>query len=174
MDKYIIKNIKPLNTIDNGLYLVILHANDTPPHLGLIYNRQYFSLTVKGQALDDIEVLNKLIQRKQIKTLFFRLSDRENELSTIMEAFVEKERVKGNITCLLPIKTALSHLYSETIASAKFIFEVLPELYGTNDIEAVFHVNMENEVENGSFAFSKYSMRDILLRIRSYETEEVC
>ena len=103
MDNYLIHNIKPLSYIDRGLYLVILHANDTPPHIGVIYNEKYFSLTVKGQTLgDNVQLLKKLVHKKQIKTLFVRLADVVNPMDNIRTSFIENKRVQGNITCLFP------------------------------------------------------------------------
>jgi hypothetical protein len=175
MNKYIIHNIKPLHAIENGLYLVILHAKEVPPHIGLIYDQKYYSLTIKGKTLgDDVSVLQQLIKRKKIKTLFFKLTNCKDELSAITTAYLEKERVIGNITCLYPVKAALSKLYSDAIQSAKFVYEVLPELYKNENIEAVYHANMGGDIKQGDFPFSKYSMKDIITRIQSYEIEEVC
>ncbi|MBL4651524.1 MAG: hypothetical protein JKY53_01495 [Flavobacteriales bacterium] len=175
MSSYFIQQIKPLSAVDKGLYLVILHADVVPPHLGLIYEQKYFSLTVNGQTLgDDVVVLEKLILRKQIKTLFFKLTEKQNILGKIKKVFEEKNRVEGEITCLYPIKMLFSELYADTIASARFIYEVLPELYMSNNVKAVFHSNMENEIIDDTFAFQKYTMDDILSRIQSYETDGVC
>ena len=175
MDNYLIHNIKPLSYIDRGLYLVILHANDTPPHIGVIYNEKYFSLTVKGQTLgDNVQLLKKLVHKKQIKTLFVRLADVVNPMDNIRTSFMENKRVQGNITCLFPIKKVLAELYDKSIVRAKFIYEVLPVLYKTKSVEDVYHLNMNDEIDNGIFPFRRYTMEDIMNRIKSYETEELC
>jgi len=175
MNNYLIHNIKPLDYIDSGLYLVVLHANDIPPHIGIIYNKKYFSLTVTGQTLgDDFQGLKKLIHRKQIKTLFIKLVEVLNSMENIRNSFIEKKRVQGNITCLFPIKKVLAAMYGKSIARAKFIYEVVPVLYKTKSIEDVYHLNMNDEIEMGTFSFTRYTMDDILDRIKSYETEELC
>ena len=92
MTNYLIHNIKPFGCFDSGMYLVILHANDIPPHIGIIYNEKYFSLTVSGQTLgDDSKVLKKLIHRKQIKTLFIKLARALNSKDNIRNTFMEKK-----------------------------------------------------------------------------------
>ena len=175
MNNYLIHKVKPLDRIESGLYLVILHASDIPPHIGIIYNEKYFSLTVAGQTLgDDVQVLKKLIHRKKIKTLFIRHVDGLNSMDNIRNTFLEEKRVQGNITCLFPIKKVLAEMYDKSIARVKFIYDVLPVLYKTKSIDAVYHLNMNEEIENGTFSFTRYTMDDILDRIKSYETEELC
>ena len=49
-------------------WLVILHASRTPPHIGLLVNGNYNSLTIKGHELNiDLKILLKTIQHKKIK-----------------------------------------------------------------------------------------------------------
>ena len=55
-------------------WLVILHASRTPPHVGILIDGNYNSLTIKGHELNiDIKVLLKTIQQKKIETLFIKL-----------------------------------------------------------------------------------------------------
>lgn len=51
--------------------LVILHASRTPPHIGILVDGNYNSLTIKGHELNvDITVLLKTIQQKNRNTFY--------------------------------------------------------------------------------------------------------
>ena len=54
------------NSLNADTWLVILHCSRTPPHIGVLINGNYNSLTIKGQELNnDIKVLIKTIQQKK-------------------------------------------------------------------------------------------------------------
>lgn len=56
--------------------LVILHANRIPPHIGLLINGNYNSLTIKGHELNvNIEALLKTISQKKIESVFIELKN---------------------------------------------------------------------------------------------------
>ena len=72
-------NIK-LNTVDlreailhKDIWLVVLHANRIPPHIGLMINGNYNSLTIKGHELNvSSEALLKIISQKKIEKCFYK------------------------------------------------------------------------------------------------------
>ena len=35
-----------------GLYIAVIHATRTPPHIGIIADKHYHSLTIKGQNIN--------------------------------------------------------------------------------------------------------------------------
>ncbi len=172
MSSYKFDNIKPFRSLDEGMYLVLLHANSVPPHLGLINSKRYYSLSVKGQAIgEDATALIKLINRKSIKTLFVRLQDEKVDLEFLKKIFSAKEQVTKEITCLYPIRIVLSELYEMKIAKAQYIYEVLPYLFFNDQIVEVTHKNMDDNICNGTFQFEKYTMETIQARVKSYESK---
>ena len=98
-------------------WLVILHASRTPPHIGILIDGNYNSLTIKGHELDiNITILLKTIQQKKIETLFIQLkkhpvfsTDYQKE---ICQYYIKQfTQVKVNeASCLSPIKLFLQKL----------------------------------------------------------------
>src|SRR4051812_223107 len=61
--------------LQNGVFLILLHANSIPPHLLVGVHGKIFTLTIKGATVDsELASLLTLIRRKHIGTLFIRLS----------------------------------------------------------------------------------------------------
>lgn len=57
--------------LNKNTWLVILHASRTPPHIGILINGNYNSLTIKGHELNiEINVLLKMIQQKKNRNTF--------------------------------------------------------------------------------------------------------
>ena len=172
MSSYLIDNIHPLSSLDDGMYLVLLHANSVPPHLGLINEQRYYSLSVKGQTIgEDVRALIKLVNQKSIKTLFIRLQDKRVSPEILDEIFSKKEKVTKNVTCLYPLRVLLSDLYDEKINEARYVYEVLPVLYKNDQIIEVVHKNMDDNICEGSFHFEKYTMEAIQARVKSYDAK---
>ena len=59
-------------SLNKDSWLVILHANRIPPHIGLLINGNYNSLTIKGHELNvSIEALLKTISQKKNRECFY-------------------------------------------------------------------------------------------------------
>ena len=53
-------------------WLVVLNASRIPPHVGVLIEGNYNSLTIKGRELDvNIDVLIKMIRQKKLKRYLF-------------------------------------------------------------------------------------------------------
>ena len=60
------------NELSKNSWLVILHASRTPPHIGLMIDGNYNSLTIKGHELNvNLTVLLKTIQQKKLNLFLF-------------------------------------------------------------------------------------------------------
>lgn len=177
---YKIANIQPLldNTLNNGIYIVILYANRIPPHLALMIDGKVFSLSVNGPKVNmDVHDLSKLIQSKSIETLFFQLKDQEDH--TFLQ-LIEKMREltltypgldAGGATCLNPIREFCHSVYKTDITGVNFIFDLLPKL--GNVVIAHFHLNMESSLSKGLFYLEKYTMKDIDNMIRRLQPGKI-
>ncbi len=61
-----VKNELSPNDIKKGNWLVIMHAKRIPPHIGILINGKYNSLTIKGHEINvDPSVILKIIQQKK-------------------------------------------------------------------------------------------------------------
>ena len=62
------------NAVKKGIYLVLLHANRVPPHIGMMIDNEYHSLTIKGQELSiSGNALLKNIGLRKIPTVFIKI-----------------------------------------------------------------------------------------------------
>jgi hypothetical protein len=71
--KYLIafEDSKETSVLTKGTWLVILHASRIPPHVGLMIDGNYNSLTIKERELNvSSEVLLKTISQKRLKLYF--------------------------------------------------------------------------------------------------------
>lgn len=134
-----INEIRPIenqNTLSIGLFLVILHADKIPPHIGILYDGKFYSQKVSGKDFGvKLEHLSKLLLTKSIPTLFYKL---KNIPAGKVEAIFEKipAEIKDNETCLNPINEVLVsdekfYIVSELI-NYLTINEEISELYGLN------------------------------------------
>ena len=101
---YKFKNIFPFVDFEvDKTYLVLFNVDKIPPHLGIIKNKKYYSITIKETeiGLNEKAIIN-LIARKKIPTIIIAINDRLNNI----EAYYSKysNRVKESISCLKPIK----------------------------------------------------------------------
>ena len=167
-------NIKEfdLAAIENGLFLVLVNADRKPPHLAMVFRGRVYSLTVKGRQLAEaFDGFYKLIQRNTLKVLFFQIGNPHPETySKIQEnlvcALMEYEKVIFNqVTCLAPIKRFFENNYGIDLKGIDFVFDLIPSLYKSNLIDAVYHIHMGELMEEQSYNLSKYTMQDINSRI---------
>src|ERR1017187_4375714 len=62
------------DAIQRGVYLVLLNANLVPPHIGMLIDSHYHSLTIKGQEVAiKGSVLVKNISLRKIPTVFIKI-----------------------------------------------------------------------------------------------------
>lgn len=145
-------------------WLVILHASRTPPHIGILIDGNYNSLTIKGHELDiDIKVLMKTIQQKKIETLFIKLkkhpvfsSDYQKEICQIyIKQFYQ---VKANeSSCLNPIKLFLQEFYAITEKNQELLFELIERLKQNQYISLTLGLNIEHKILDREFSLPMYS-----------------
>ncbi|MCH2234749.1 MAG: hypothetical protein MK078_10920 [Crocinitomicaceae bacterium] len=153
---YKVQEVKTL--LDNefsGQYLVLINPEKIP-HLIVVKNNKYFSLTNKESIInEDFGPYLEKLKRAKRKILFIKLNDSEANLE---ETFRKYSSVNtDSITCLLPVKESLLKN-----SDAKFVFELIPELYANNLVDSVYQLNMERDLtELGDFNLNTYSLQDI-------------
>jgi len=156
-----------------GLYIAVIHATRIPPHIGLITDGKYHSLTIKGQTLDtSVSALIKNTSQRRIPSLFIKIKP-HNTFSTIYlkEHFITNiqqfQRVDiGVATCLSPIKLFFDEVYNIPMDDINYLFELVPKLYSEELIEnssALF-------VDEKKYQLPVYTLSEInagIARVRS-------
>ncbi len=123
------------NTLSKHSWLVLLHYNRIPPHIGFMINGNYNSLTIKGHETNiDLQVLLKTIKQKKIEAIFIQLQKQpvfstQFQLDILQHYIQQFEYVKQNYaTCLSPIKLFLNEFYGLEIIKDELLFELLIRL----------------------------------------------
>lgn len=100
-------------------WIVLLHANRIPPHVGLMLNGSYNSLTVKGHELDvSSESLFKMVKLKKIESVFIKVVEHpvfstDYQLAVLQEFIKKHKAVKQfEATCLSPVKEFFLEFYA--------------------------------------------------------------
>ena len=140
MNQVVIDQIKIDHAFNPALmqgksYLVVSHATRIPPHIGMLIDNCYHSLTVKGQDINiPFDRFLKNTNIRKIPTLFFELEKHEhfNDIylkNRFIECIKEFPRVDvGVATCLSPIKLFLDDEYGLNLSEAKLLRNVLDAL----------------------------------------------
>jgi len=131
-------------------YLVLINPEKIP-HLGIVQNGKYFSLTYKkAQIGEDFKPYFNFLKKTGRRLLFIALEGKLNEIRDIFEQY--DKAVVGKTTCLHPIREAV-----KPGSRANYIFELLPELEEDQLITGCYHTNMDDLLgEDESFELSTY------------------
>jgi len=155
-------------------WLVILHASRTPPHIGILIDGNYNSLTIKGHELDiNINILLKTIHQKKIESLFIQLkkhpvfsNDYQKE---ICQYYIKQfTQVKVNeASCLSPIKLFLQEFYAICENKQELLFELIERLKQNQYIELTYGLNIDDKLKEGEFSLPIYSNEQLQEIIKS-------
>lgn len=130
--------------LSKGLYIAVIHATRIPPHIGIIVDKTYHSLSIKGQDINTpIAALIKNSSVRKIPTLFIKIKShptfsdiylREHFITNVQQF----ERVDvGVATCLSPIKLFFEEVYGVSMKDINYLYELLPLLESKGLIESV-------------------------------------
>lgn len=126
----------------DGVYIVVMHATRIPPHIGMIIDKQYHSLTIKGWDINTpIRALIKNIEQRKIPSLFIKIKPHATFSNAYMrEHFIlniqQFPRVDKDVaTCLSPIKLFFDEVYDVRMQEINFLFDLLPHLFEDDLIE---------------------------------------
>ena len=119
---------------ESQLTIWVLHADKTPPHIGISIKNKFYSLKTKGKDEGiPIASLFQLIQAKRLPTLGITLKNNItlNQVDEVFASFGSK--IGENETCLTPIVELLTPNLQDLI-----LIELLNELDTQNLITNVF------------------------------------
>ena len=130
------------NDLLKGVFIAVIHATRTPPHIGLVIDSKYHSLTVKGQDINtSVAALIKNTNQRKIPSLFIKIRAH----STFSELYLKEHFITniqqfprvdiGIASCLSPIKLFFDEVYNVPMTNINYLFELVPRLYSEGLIE---------------------------------------
>jgi len=156
---------------EKGTWMVILHAQRMPPHVGLLFNGNYNSLTIKEAELNiNSTVLLKTLSQKKIKSVFIKIvSHPVFSIDHQRDVFQEELRKAGAVeqfksTCLSPVKTFFKEFYGIQSPPNELLFDFMKQLTENGYIDYAMPVNMELD-EGLELPF--YTVEELNDKIRS-------
>jgi hypothetical protein len=161
-------------------WLMILHASRIPPHVGMMINGSYSSLTIKGHELDiKAEVLVKTIAQKKIETLavkllkqpVFSLDFQKEALEQYIRQFDKVEAHKAS--CLSPVKLFLQEFYALAYDPNELLFEITERLKQNAYIDNILGFNVNNKLTECELSLPLYShqkLQEVIEQETSYKT----
>jgi hypothetical protein len=171
--KYLIayEDCKDTSVLNKGTWLVILHASRIPPHVGLMIDGNYNSLTIKERELNvSAEVLLKTISQKKIEALFLKVIKHpvfssDYQLSTFQEQLNQFTTVKPNeATCLSPLKLFFEEFYAIRNNKEQLFFDFADELFQNDYVIQAVGTNIINRTGN-TFTLPHYTNEELQERI---------
>lgn len=121
--------------LTEGVFIVVIHANKIPPHIGVLSNGLFYSLKAKGKDVGvRLSTLKEILTKKEIATLFFEVKNGLNFHHGVEQVFtsIGSEIVKGT-TCLSPLLTIFN-----TQATCRTVADLLSELEKNDHLGSVF------------------------------------
>lgn len=164
--------IKPVQAEDllKHTWIVILHAKRIPPHIGLLIDGVYNSLTIKGHELNiSTEALLKTISQRKIQSVFIKLISHpvfstDYQLQVFKEMVQQFPMVKQHeATCLSPVKLFLEEFYALKNQTDELLFELMQRLVENKYMHSASTLNLE-VLENG-FELPVYNSTQLQERI---------
>lgn len=172
--KLYISDFEDKKELYKNTWLVILHATRTPPHIGILIDGNYNSLTIKGHELNvNIDILLRTIQQKKIETLFIQLKKHPVFSSSyqkeICQLYIQKfPYVKDNVaSCLNPIKLFLDEFYAIKEKNQELLFELIERIKENDFISHTWSLNIDKHLENNHFSLPIYSNKLLQKIIKS-------
>lgn len=152
--------------VRKGVFLVLLHANRVPPHIGLMMDFKYHSLAIKGRELNvSGEAILKNIALRKIPAVFMRIKkhpvfSNEHQGECFAEILKQFDRVNNNDTCLSPVRQFFSEFYAIDKARIDLVFDLLEALKQNNFAEDAFGAHL-GPLKGNIFYLQPYNRQDL-------------
>jgi hypothetical protein len=171
--KYLIpfNELNEPSVLNKGTWLVVLHASRIPPHVGLMIDGNYNSLTIKERELDvSCVALLKTIAQKKIETLFLKLVKHpvfstDHQLQIFREQLNQFTAVKPNeATCLSPLKLFFEEFYAVRNKKEQLFYDFADELYSNDYVAEAIGINLSATADK-TFILPHYTNEELQERI---------
>ena len=152
-----------LQELSKNTWIVILHASRIPPHVGILIDGSYNSLTIKGHELNiSLPVLLKTSQQKKIETLFIQLKKHpvfsaDFQLEICQHYIKQYPKVNQEATCLSPVKYFLQEFYVIPLINKELLYELMERLKQNDYIQKVIGLNVDFKLKNNEFQLPIYT-----------------
>jgi hypothetical protein len=169
-----VRLLKSEAELNNGLWLILVAINGTPPHIALINEAKYYSLsTRKVDCGNSLEKFISVIERKHIPTLFVHIEIKKN-IDLSLEKIYRDLQPLGNSenTCLSPIKELFAGNISPKFASTNYVFELLSMAEKMSLIKECLCVFCQDTNSN-SITLPKYTMAQIKTKIQAISSNQL-
>lgn len=162
------------NELSKGVYIAIVHATRIPPHIGLVVDGNYCSLSIKGQDINiPVSVLIKNSTIRKIPTVFVKVRSHSTFSNIYLrEHFITNiqkfPRVDiGIATCLSPIKLFFEEVYNVQMKDVNYLYELLPRLESEELIESATGLFVDEK----NYQLPVYTNNEINKGIEDVRTE---
>lgn len=172
-----VSNTHDLQELSKNTWIVILHASRIPPHIGILVDGNYNSLTIKGHELNiNIAVLLKTIQQKKIESLFIQLKKHpvfsaNYQLEICQHHIQQFIQVNNEATCLSPVKLFLQEFYVIPLNEKELLFELVERLKQNDYIHKTIGLNVEQKISCDEFQLPIYSNAELQKVIETERTQ---
>lgn len=155
--------------IQQGLFLVMAGIDDIPPHIALINDGLYYSVSAK-KVEAGVPVANflKAISRKNVPTLFVAIKSPLQGRYRGAADFFESYPTLGNgeHSCLWPVRDFFAEAFSAKYKTATLVFELLAMAQQDNILVGCKSVFVEPS-RLGRVGGAKYTHKQIREKINS-------
>lgn len=168
MSNFVIDNIRPFGKFEiNMSYLLLIAVDNVPPHLALVSNLKYFSLSSSGVKLGvDANVIMNSLKRKNVPTVLLPVAKQVVD-DTIKNEYFNYKKLDQGHSCLNPIKSIFATL-DNNLLNCKYAFDLIEYMFKVNLFEEAFSLNYpEKDLE-----LTKYGQKEIDLAI--YNAAQLC
>jgi hypothetical protein len=163
------------DNLAKGMYISIIHASRIPPHIGMVINNKYHSLTIKGHEINQsVAALIKNSKIRKVPSLFIKIKTHPAFSTDYLDAhFISNiqqfNKVEaGKSSCLSPVKLFFEETFDLPMKNINYIFELLPELEKLGMIEEVCSMFIEEK----EFQLPVYSFNEINKGIETANREK--
>lgn len=163
-------------SLEKGIYLCLLHAKRIPPHIGIIIDGNYHSLTIKGTEPNvPLKALLKTIAQKKIETIFLKIKahpvfSTQHLNAMFIEILKTYTSIKNNeLTCLSPLKEFFLEFYAVPKNDKDIIFTFINRLHSNTFILEANSLNLA--LENDRVEIPVYSQEELNQKIKSIRDE---
>ncbi len=174
--------------LDKGLWIVLAGVNETPPHIALISDGKYYSVSTKKVDNESpAEIFIQALNRKKIPALFIGIKTGSNVIirnetrpngssgrailpNLLFEIYKDLQPLGvHNETCLSPIKEVFKQYFSPEFTEVNYVFELLALAEKKGLLENCISLNCVTPNSN-VITLPKYSMAQIRNRINQLST----
>jgi len=185
--------LKSEDELSKGLWLLLVGIHETPPHIALISEGKYYSVSVKKvENGTPAKSFVSAVKRKQIPAVFIEITSPQTPKGALNSATQSPFRGLGrnesktinllssiysdiqplcitDETCLSPIKSFFTQYFSDEFNDVNYVFELLAIVEKRGMLGDCQSLN--NEIPNSnSITLPKYSMAQIRKRINHFST----